>query len=223
MNPTVSIIVPVYNTKPEYLSCALSSIAQQTYKDYEIIILDDHSTLDYPNNSFANISKLTVYKNQKHEGICKTISKALQLCKGKYIVRVDSDDAIMSTLLEKEVSFLENNEDYGAVCCDLQRVGLECSKIRRPEKWDMQSILDGETSGTGFAGGMMFRAGLLKTCSLDTTLPFCEDFDFHLQLLQQAKINSLHEPLYLYRVHPQNTTGTDTFFATKQAVHSRSR
>lgn len=204
MQPLVSTVSLLYNIKPEYVTECIKSLLNQTYQNIEIIFVDDCSN-KYDYQFITTLSpKIKLYKNDKNLGCSKNTQKAFELAQGKYIVKIDSDDYIDSTLIEKEVNFLENNLNYGAVCCELQRFGLNKRLIRRPQIWTLYEALFRDMGKYGYAGGMMFKAELLEKIKIDYSLRVCEDFDFHLQILEHSKIKSIHEPLYFYRSHDSN-------------------
>lgn len=202
--PLVSIILTLYEIKPEYLNDCLNSLLNQTYRNIEIIAINDCS----PTINYDYITKLSsriyLFKNNVNLKLCKTVNKAFKLARGKYIIRVGSDDYFDSTLLEKEVTVLEKNSNVGAVCCELQRFGKKDQHIKRPQVWNLKNILNGNISGVGYAGGMMFRSKLLEEIKIDEQFRVCEDLDFHLQILEKTSIESIHEVLYFYRSHDTN-------------------
>lgn len=204
-NKLVSIILTLYKINKDYLEECINSLLNQTYENIEILCMDDCS----PDFDYAYLqeksSRIRYYRNEINLGMNRTVNKAFGLAKGDYVVRLGSDDFFDPTLIEKEVSFLDDNSEYGAVCCELQRFGRRERYIRRPEKWDYQDIVvNHRYNGTGYAGGMMFRRELLNFCSIDESLKMCEDFDFHLQILKYMPIASIHECLYYYRAHDTN-------------------
>ncbi len=202
--PLVSIVSLLYDTKTEYVNACIDSLLNQTYQNIEIIFVDDCS----PNIDYSYITELSpkikLFRNEKNLGFNRNSQKSFELAAGKYVVKIDSDDYVDSTLIEKEVNFLENNSDYGAVCCELQRFGIKEQHIKRPKVWDIEVPLSGRISGYGYEGGMMFRTSLLKEVAIDPNLPVCTDLDLHLQILERTKIQSIHEILYYYRSHDGN-------------------
>ena len=202
VNPKVSIVLTVYNINHQYLLECLKSIYAQTYENYEILVIDDCSSEDY--SYLKQRRNIRYIRNSSNLGLSKSVNKAFQLCKGDYIVRLGSDDIYNKNLLAKEVNFLDSNPDYGAVCCEFQRFGFSTQIIRRPKEWNLEDVKSGKIHGYGYAGGMMFRRELLNQCHINEDCKVCEDFDFHLQLLEHTKIKSLNEILYYYRSHETN-------------------
>ena len=78
--------------------------------------------------------------------------------------------------------------------------------IKRPAEWSLKyALFEDRGRECGYAGGMMFRSNLLSEIDIDTQFRVCEDFDFHLQILEKTDIQSIHEFLYFYRAHFNNT------------------
>ena len=123
MNPLVSIIIPVYNVE-RYLKRCLDSIVNQTYKNIEIILVDDGSTdssgkiCDY----YANRDSRIIVIHQRNQGLSGARNAALDIANGEYITCVDSDDFISQSLVEKLLdSMLKYKADIsvcGIVYCD---------------------------------------------------------------------------------------------------------
>lgn len=205
--PKVSIILTLHNQQIQLINECINSLLNQSFKDFEIICIDDYSSVNYA--FLEDCSKVLYVRNGHNLGLCKSVNKAFRLVKSDYVVRLGCDDLFEPDLLLKEVEFLDKHKSCIAVCCELQKFGLSTAYIKRPEKWIKQKVnsvveIVPKYSGYGYAGGVMFRASALDTCSINENYRICEDFDFHLQLLEHGKIKSIHEPLYLYRSHSTN-------------------
>ncbi|MFX1257023.1 MAG: glycosyltransferase family 2 protein [Promethearchaeota archaeon] len=110
----VSIIMSIYNGE-DYLNKAIDSILNQTFKDFELILIDDASTdtsLEIIEN-YAKIDKrIRVLKNPVNVGLTKSLNNAIRHFRGKYIARQDVDDISLPNRLELQLNFLENNPEY---------------------------------------------------------------------------------------------------------------
>jgi glycosyltransferase involved in cell wall biosynthesis len=106
--PTVSIIMPVYNAGV-YLTTAVESILHQTYSNFELLIINDGSTDDSETvvRSFTDPRIRSFHQN--NIGLTATLNNAIQLCRGKYIARMDQDDISEPHRIERQVHFLEEN------------------------------------------------------------------------------------------------------------------
>ena len=109
--PKVSVLTPIYNTEPEHLRQAIESILNQTFTDFEFIILNDSPW----NTEIEDIvlaykdARIKYVKNDKNIGISKSRNKLLSLASGEYLAIFDHDDISLPTRLEKQVDFLDKN------------------------------------------------------------------------------------------------------------------
>jgi len=111
--PLVSIIIASYNNG-KYLAEAIESALGQTYKDLEIIVVDDGST-DNTRELVKQYQPKIHYLYQENQGVCSARNTGIKNSKGKYLQFLDADDILLSEKLELQVNFLESNPDY-AVC-----------------------------------------------------------------------------------------------------------
>lgn len=115
----VSILIPAYNAE-RYIAESLRSATSQTYRDIEIIIVDDGST-DKTKETILSLSDPRVrFFSQENKGIAKTRNRLLKEAKGDYVTFLDSDDIYLSDKVEKEARFLDSRPDYFAVYSDLR-------------------------------------------------------------------------------------------------------
>jgi glycosyltransferase involved in cell wall biosynthesis len=111
MAPLVSILMPVYNCRL-FIEASISSILNQSYTRFELIVIDDCSTdgtLQFL--SELNDPRVILIKKIKNTGYTNSLNYGLKLCKGKYIARMDGDDISMVTRIEEQVVFMEDNPD----------------------------------------------------------------------------------------------------------------
>jgi len=115
MNPMISVIMPVYNSE-KYLKEAIESILNQSYKDFELIIINDGSTDD--SAQIINLYKdnrIKLINNFENKGLVYSLNLGIEVSKGKYIARMDSDDICYKNRFQKQVEFMEKNTS-AAVC-----------------------------------------------------------------------------------------------------------
>lgn len=110
MNDLVSVIMPSYNTG-KFISETIKSVINQTYSNWELIIIDDCSTDSTDNivSDFLIDNRIKYYKNELNAGAAESRNKALRLAKGKWIAFLDSDDLWYPQKLEKQIGFMEKN------------------------------------------------------------------------------------------------------------------
>lgn len=115
----ISILMGIYNIPDkEQLAKSIDSIINQTYKNFEFIIIDDGSTNDtykWLEDLSKEDSRIKIYKNKKNLGLQKTLNKALKLSSGEYIARMDGDDYCSYDRFQKQIDFLKNNKEYQLV------------------------------------------------------------------------------------------------------------
>lgn len=115
MVPKVSVVMPNYNGE-KYLKESIESVLNQTYNDFEFLIIDDASTDSSKDiiESF-NDSRIVAYYSKKNRNVAYTANIGLKKARGRYIARIDSDDIWELDKLEKQIRFMDNNPQYG-VC-----------------------------------------------------------------------------------------------------------
>ncbi|MFA7208788.1 MAG: glycosyltransferase [Parcubacteria group bacterium] len=143
--PEVSVLMSAYNEE-KYVSAAIESILDQTYRDFELIVIDDCSrdaTWKLIAGYAGRDPRVRASRNEKNLGISSTLNKGLALARGKYIVKMDADDWSYPDRLEKQVRFMEKNPqvaisggtmevcDEGMVVLNKRPYNLTDREIRR--------------------------------------------------------------------------------------------
>lgn len=109
--PLVSVLMPAYNAE-KYIGEAIESILNQTFKDFEFIIIDDASTdgtWEVIQRYAKKDRRIISLQNDSNKKICKTLNRGIKMAKGKYIVRMDADDWSFPDRIQKQVDFMEKN------------------------------------------------------------------------------------------------------------------
>jgi len=101
----ISVIMPVYN-RAEFIGEAIQSILSQTYKNFELIIIDDASTDNTLKviSEFTDDDRILLLKNKKNEGVAATRNRGIEIAKGEFIAFMDSDDISLPQRFEKQVN-----------------------------------------------------------------------------------------------------------------------
>ena len=116
-SPKVSVIMSVYNGE-KYLKEAINSILNQTFKDYEFIIVNDASTdksIKILEEYAKKDNRIGLIHNEKNIGLTRSLNKAIKSANGAYIARQDADDISLPPRLEEEVNFLDKHPTVGLV------------------------------------------------------------------------------------------------------------
>ena len=130
-NPKITVLMPVYNGET-YLAEAIESILNQTFADFEFLIIDDGST-DTTWNILINFHdpRIRLVKNNQNIGITKTLNKGLQLARGNYIARMDADDICFPKRLQCQKTFLDENLNFAMVGSWIEIIDEIGRKIKR--------------------------------------------------------------------------------------------
>ena len=115
--PKISVLTPMYNTRPDDLRAMIESILNQTYGDFEFLLLNDspeNHELEQIVKSF-NDARIKYLVNEKNMGITKSRNKLIELARGEYLAVADHDDNSTPNRFELEVGFLDANPHIGAI------------------------------------------------------------------------------------------------------------
>jgi len=213
MRPAISVIMSVYNGET-YLAEAIESVRKQTFENWELIIINDCST-DSTGKILADFScrdeRIKVHTNEVNLKLPASLNKAISLCSGKYIARMDADDICLPARLEKQYNFMEENSDVAVSSCRFLTVkngvyasggaGGRCDfKALRAMLLVANPILH---------PGVIAKAEVLKSFGYDTTLTCTEDLELWTRLvMENQKIQILPECLLIYRLHDKQITST---------------
>jgi glycosyltransferase involved in cell wall biosynthesis len=202
-SPLLSVITPAYNCE-QYIESSIKSILNQTFSDFELIIINDCST-DKTEEKILNIKdKRIIYKkNVANLGESKARNIALSFAKGKYIANQDGDDISVKDRLSKQIRFLESNPDYGLVGSRYTIIDSTDKKMR-----DLTTLvtdpqlINGMVTQNRFAhGSIMYRKECLNDATYDESLVCAQDYLFIHNIMKKFKVANLDETLFYYRVH----------------------
>jgi glycosyltransferase involved in cell wall biosynthesis len=223
--PRVSVIIPTYN-RAALLGEAVASVLAQTYKDYEIIIVDDGST-DNTREVASHFPPEIKYVLQKNQGVSAARNKGIELSRGEYLCFLDSDDALVENALEKNISFLDSHPEigfcYGQVykmdekgrLLKLRRLrGASTTIIRESGEQIEQLLFRGDI---GILAALTRRSCFEKVGYFNTSLRVGEDIDMWLRISMNYKVGYIAEPVGKVRVHAANATTQGKFDALEKS------
>lgn len=199
--PLVSVLMPVYNCEL-YIKEAIESILNQSYTNFELLIIDDASTDSTVQiiREFAD-SRIKLIVKPENSGYTHSLNFGVQLAKGKYIARMDGDDSSILDRFEKQVALLEMNENVVLCGGCFQTIGSN-TIIQLPEYHD--AIKLHFLSGNCIAHpSVMIRKAALEQLDVvyDVTKEPAEDYDLWTRLAFIGELHNLQEVLLKYRVH----------------------
>jgi glycosyltransferase involved in cell wall biosynthesis len=225
INPLVSVIVPNYNHE-KYLVKRLESILNQTFQDFEIILLDDCSPDDSKEIllKYAKNSKIShcVFNETNSGNTFVQWNKGIDLAKGKYIWIAESDDFAENTFLEELVDYFNQNQDLTLVYCQSNKADendvitgswLEFTNVFDQERFLNDFTIDGNLFIEKFliyknvipnASGVLFlkeRALELGPLDTDIEMRYCGDWLFYIKLITNQRIGFVSKSLNNFRYH----------------------
>lgn len=210
--PLVSVILPVRNCQ-DYVSEALTSVVSQTYRNLEIIVIDDASEDETP-NLVSKIAKddgrIRVVKNDHNMGITRSLNVGLRLAKGEYIARQDGDDVSLRDRCEKQVGLLEKYRNVVMVSGNIELIDKEGNGLGRTNKSADPGMVRWLLNFKNCIGGhsqVMFRRKVGNNQVLyDEAFPFSQDYDLWSRLVRMGDVVIVPDVFAKYRVHGESVT-----------------
>lgn len=214
IDPLVSVVASFYNSESS-IDVTISSVIEQTFRDFEIICINDASkdkTSEILNEWKDRDNRIIVIKNDTNLGLTRSLNKGIKAARGKYIARIDAGDMWLKDKLLEQINFFDNNEGY--ILCGTQAVyineedqslgvsnfSLEDADIRR--RFMTQE-------GTFLHPTVMFR-----NCSLyyNEYFKYSQDLDLYMRLSLKGKLKCLDKPLIKCRVDVNGLTITKKYY-----------
>lgn len=201
--PLISVIMPVYNGMP-YLKQAIRSIQDQTYKNWELICIDDCST----DGSLASMlafarkdKRIRIFKNSTKKYLSGSLNFALVKVRGKYIARMDADDISLPNRFDLQLKLLESNRDLVAVggweeIIDESGDVLGVKTFPSDSKKCYRLLMNMMPVQPPL---LMARASVMKKLRYDTGISKHDDIDMHLKLTQFGNFSNVEEVIFSYR------------------------
>lgn len=214
----ISVIMSTYKEDERLLRESIESILNQTYRDFEYIII-----LDYPDNDVHKSvieeyalkdDRIHFYINEKNMGLTDSLNRGLSLCHGEYIARMDADDISLPDRLERQMKYLEKNHydliggiteminENGSLLYNIKSVPTDPKKINKALRYS-QCIAHPTWLG---------RKEVFEKNAGYRHMPLCEDYDFTLRaVLNGFVISNLNEPVLKYRMTSNSISRSNLF------------
>ncbi|MCK4852295.1 MAG: glycosyltransferase [Candidatus Omnitrophica bacterium] len=203
--PEVSVIIPTYN-RAHVVGRAIESVLNQTYREFEIIVVDDGSTDNTKELIEDKYGKQVNYVRQPRKGAPAARNLGFRISRGKFVNFLDSDDYFLPENLEKKVRVLERNPAAGWVYSDSYYTDEERNFFRRSHSLrkmrkkietrdDVFDIMFRRGGLTNTNTVMMRRECMEKTGGFDERLTVYQDVEFFLRVARHFKAKYIHEPL----------------------------
>lgn len=218
--PKVSVIIPCYN-HGQYLNEAVESVLNQTWQNFEIIIVDDGSDDEKTRLILADYNKpKTRIIHTDNQGLASARNNGIKEAKGEYVLPLDADDKIGSEYTEIAVKILDENPDIGIVYCQASYFGDKDGLIDLPE-FSLEGILK---KNIIFCSGFFRKRDWERVKGYNTNMVYgLEDWDFWLSLLElNLKPYRIPKTLFYYRIKKTSMLNTMSeeapFFMIKNVI-----
>lgn len=208
MNPKVSVIIPCFN-QGKYIDEAINSVLNSTYKNVEIIVVNDGSTDEFTKSILkSGLWDKTTIHTILNGGVSNARNFAILNSHGKYILPLDADDKIDKNYIEEAVNILEIYPEIKVVCCNVMLFGAKKGKFVLPE-FSLETLL---------ARNTMVVSSLFRRSDFDNTLGYnenmrngLEDWDFWLRLLKTGgDVYKIDKTLFYYRIKKKSRNYLDS-------------
>lgn len=205
--PLVSVVVPCYNHE-KYVKETIESILNQTYKNIELIVIDDGSKDNSPRiiQALADEYGFT-FIHRSNKGLSATLNEGIKLSKGKYFSPCASDDIYIFDKIEKQVQFMESSPEYGMCYGKI----IEFNEIGYKRKREIKNFKSGwifeELLKCSFAIPaitVMIKKDIYNNIGLYDENLYIEDYDMWLRIANKYQIGFLNDYLAYYRRHETN-------------------
>lgn len=200
MSPRVTIIMPIYNVG-KYLMASIDSVLAQTYRDFDLLILDDCST-DNSGEIVATYtdSRIRYFRNSSNLGLAENLNKCLDLVHTELVARMDGDDVAEPNWLQRNIEVLDSCPEIGICSSGFQFFGTKDSLVRYPQSHEdsMAQMLFGCTVIVP-----VIRMSFLEKYHLrynQSAFP-AEDYDLWSRCYPLTKVYNIQETLFHYRMH----------------------
>ena len=210
----VTVVITTCNRKPDIVERAIQSVIGQTYKDWELVIIDDspceYNQRDAVREMIIRYSveyRIIHIQNERNSGACYSRNVGLDIASGKYIAFLDDDDEWVPEKIQKQVIALEReNENVALVYCRFYRMNDDLNQKEIVDLPLYKGKLFNRLMAEGnFIGGMsmpLMRTQCVKSVGgFDEQMQSLQDMDLWLRISQKYEITSIKDPLVIYHVH----------------------
>ncbi len=230
MPPKVSVLMAVYNGK-RYLRQAVENILDQTFSNFEFIIVDDGSTdgtwdilTDYADRD----QRIVLVQNKENLGLTKSLNKGLALAQGEYIARQDADDVAFPERFEKQVALLDKHSEVVLTSCDIEVIDSEGNSVAKHQRACEPELVAWYLLFYNHLAGhsqVMFRRKSVEDLGgYCETYRYCQDYELWCRLVKVGDIVILPEVLQQQRLHSKSISfeksSQQTTYALTQSRHN---
>lgn len=203
-NPLVSVIITAYN-HAKYLPDSINSVLIQTYKEIEVVVVDDGST-DDTEKVVADYSSVK-YIKQQSKGLAAARNTGIFNSEGDFLAFLDADDLLYPNAIYGNLRYFKQHAECAFISGWHDRINenkklIETYESPQPVSDHYNALLQGNY--VGMHAAVMYRKEIFDYFLFDETLPACEDYDLYLRIARRYPVFSHAEKLAAYRIHDHN-------------------
>lgn len=229
--PLVSIIIPMYNQRADYLTACLDSALSQTYSNIEVVISDNHSTNDAPKilDKYRSYPNFKIIKPDTHLGLIDNFKFAADAANGEYITFLSSDDILFSTCIQKVASPLINNKSLSYAYCEnaiINEKGEQQFTVRgnklKTNNYTKKFIANRMYNHSEYwmIGGIIRRENYQKIKFVNDII--AGDWTMGFQLLKFGNVGYVNETLSAIRIHEREGEAKSEY-NLRRLTHNKQR
>lgn len=219
-SPTISVIMATYNNA-KYISKTVDSILNQSFTDFEFIIINDCSK----DNTFKILSRyddkrIKIINNKKNLGLYKSLNIGFNNSSGDFIARIDADDIAFPNRLQVQYDYLKCNPSIGLVGCNYYEINSKGDKISDLIKFHHEPIIIKWRMcfENPVPSPVLFKRSIYLTVGgFDERSKVGMDYDFFSKVAKIDKISNIQEPIMYWRVHANSISSSQREFQLKNA------
>ena len=206
--PKVSIVLPTYNGE-KYIESSINSVLNQTFTDFELIIVNDCSTDSTPKiiEDFAKKdSRIRIIHNKENKKLPEALNIGFRASKGEYLSWTSDDNLYLPEAFDTMVKFLDENKDVYLVCGDSKLINDKGEFMGDIPSYSNDTIYINDYLGSSF----LYRREVINDIGeYDTSMFLVEDYDSWVRLYNKyGYIHRIPKHLYFYRIHNNSLTST---------------
>jgi glycosyltransferase involved in cell wall biosynthesis len=216
--PRVTVLMPVYNAS-QYLGEAIDSILNQTYTDFEFIIVNDGSMDDTSKIlDLYDDPRMRIVNLETNKGIVNALNVGIEAADGEFIVRMDADDISVPERIKKQVSFMDDNPKIGLAGSWVKYFGYRKGVIKTPQ-FHNQIIWELVVDSSIFHPSVIIRSSILRNFNIrySSIFPHAEDYALWVEVATLSKLANIQEALLHYRFS-EGSLSSKNYFIQKQSA-----
>ena len=212
----ISVVVPVYNTKAKYIEECLESVFRQTYKPFEIIVVNDGSTrketLDYIKKIERKGSAIVIH--QKNKKISGALNTGIKSMKGNWWAGCSSDDKWVYNKLEEQVKYASDHPDAKVIYADWFMMDENGNITESVNEVTFSTIIQQRVylchAYFSTWSNMFVHKSVFDDIGLfNESFPTSEDYEMNIRIAQKYLFHKVPKPLMMYRIHPEQLSESE--------------